>query len=73
MGGEVHTVAARHSQAGRNARRKRYCRRCGTRVSRSAGRCGYCGRLLLSPARLALIAFTAGALLLFLGRLLSFF
>jgi hypothetical protein len=35
------------------ARRRRYCPRCSTRVSRSANRCGYCRKLLPSSRLVA--------------------
>jgi uncharacterized paraquat-inducible protein A len=68
-------IAARHGRAERGVavRRKRYCRRCKTRVGRSAGRCGYCGERLLNPTRLALVTTTAIAVLLLLGRFAGLF
>jgi hypothetical protein len=67
-------VAVGRGRAGssRGVSRKKFCRRCGTRVGRSAKKCGYCGRRLLSGPRLAAFAFAGFALLLFLWRLLGF-
>ena len=68
-------IAARQGRAGRGvaAKRKRYCRRCKTRVSRSASKCGYCGERLLNPTRLTLITTTAIVMLLLLGRFVGLF
>jgi hypothetical protein len=51
-----------------NSGRKRRCARCGTRVSRSSNKCGYCGRL--SPSRRSIAAGVAAAALAFAGLLL---
>ena len=53
-------------------RRKKYCPRCASRVSRSARRCGYCGGRVTSLARLAAAALIIIALLLSLGLMLGF-
>ncbi|HEX8355184.1 MAG TPA: hypothetical protein VF611_19930 [Pyrinomonadaceae bacterium] len=51
-------IAARGGgvEPGGRASRKRYCPHCSTRVSRSANRCGYCRKFLLSRRRVASIA-----------------
>ena len=67
------TLGAPRDGRGMTAKRKRFCRRCRTRVSRSASRCGYCGQRMLNPARLALAAFISMAVLFVLVRALSFF
>ncbi len=67
-------AAAGHSRAGSSmgVRRKKFCRQCGTRVGRSAKKCGYCGRRLLSRSRLIAFAFAGFVLLFFLVRFLGF-
>jgi len=50
-----------------STRQKRYCPQCRIRVSRSAKKCGYCGRRLLRFGAPYLIAFIAIGLLLFWG------
>ena len=64
-----------HGRAGRSAgaKRKRYCRRCKSRVSRSAGKCGYCGERQLNVTSPALFAFAGFVLLFFFGRLMGWF
>ncbi len=50
------------------APQKRYCPRCTTRVSRSASRCGYCGRLLRTR-KLAAVALLLAVLVTAAARL----
>ena len=75
MSVKARALPARGIRAGRDitSRRKKFCRRCKTRVSRSAGKCGYCGARLLNPMRLALTAFAALALPLLFCRFLGWF
>lgn len=63
-----------HTAYGRNmsVKRKRYCPQCRTRVSRSAKKCGYCGKHLLSWSSLTVITLIAFAALVLLGRFLIF-
>jgi hypothetical protein len=49
---EAETVRSRLSWK-MSVRRKRHCARCGTRVSRSSNKCGYCGRFSLSRKSIA--------------------
>lgn len=74
IGGVTTLAATGHSRAGWNisTSRKRYCRQCATRVSRSAKKCGYCGKRLLSWMRFSLIVFAVVTLLLLFGYFLSF-
>ncbi len=68
-------AAAEHNKATLriSARRKRYCQQCGNRVSRSAKKCDYCGRRLLSKIRISFIAFTVITMLAVVVYVLSSF
>ena len=66
-------IATRRGEVGNgtSAHRRRFCTRCGTRVSRSANKCGYCRRYLPRWKHLAGIALVFIVLLIVLSRLMN--